>query len=75
MLRVGARLGAVVTVGTDLIVFGAIIFISVLGVGVWALRRHNRMFPKGWDRIGWQSRRDLVATPTGEPCELRREPT
>jgi hypothetical protein len=23
-------------------------------VPLWALRRHRRMFPKGWDRTGWE---------------------
>jgi hypothetical protein len=25
-----------------------------LAVPVLALRKHNRMFPKGWDRTGWR---------------------
>jgi hypothetical protein len=26
----------------------------VLALALWALRRHRRMFPKGWDRTGWE---------------------
>jgi hypothetical protein len=34
---------------------GAIVLLLVaFGLPLWALRRHNRMFPKGWDRTGWQ---------------------
>jgi hypothetical protein len=34
---------------------GALVLLAVvLAVPVWALRKHNRMFPKGWDRTGWQ---------------------
>jgi hypothetical protein len=40
------------TVGTGLIVFGSIVFAVVVVVGLLALRQHNRMFPKGWDRNG-----------------------
>jgi hypothetical protein len=39
-----------------MVVFGAIVFALVIGVGVFALRQHNRMFPKGWDRTGWEPR-------------------
>jgi hypothetical protein len=39
-----------------MIVFGAIGFTVVLAVGLLALRHHNRMFPKGWDRTGWKPR-------------------
>jgi hypothetical protein len=30
---------------------GLIALVAVLAVPVWALRRHNRMYPKGRDRI------------------------
>ena len=53
--RVG-RLGAVITVGVGLVVFGAIVFALVIAVGLFALRQHNRMFPKSWDRTGWEPR-------------------
>jgi hypothetical protein len=29
-------------------------FAFVFAVPAWALRRHNRMFPRGWDRTGWE---------------------
>ena len=29
-------------------------FVLALALPLWALRRHNRMFPKGWDRTGWE---------------------
>lgn len=44
------------TVGVELVVFGAIVFALVIAGGLLALRRHNRMFPKGWDRTGWEPR-------------------
>jgi hypothetical protein len=31
-----------------------VIFALVFVVPVLALRKHNRMFPKGWDRSGWE---------------------
>ena len=30
------------------------LFLLAFGLPIWALRRHNRMFPKGWDRTGWE---------------------
>jgi hypothetical protein len=30
------------------------IFALLFVVPVLALRKHNRMFPKGWDRTGWE---------------------
>jgi hypothetical protein len=47
-----------------MVVFGAIVFVVVLAVGLLAVRTHNRMFPKGWDRTGWepQSTRGWLAT-------------
>ena len=32
--------------------FGLIALVAVLALPIWALRRHNRMYPKGRDRIG-----------------------
>jgi hypothetical protein len=43
------------TVGIGVIVFAAIVVAVMLGLALFALRRHNRMFPKGWDRTGWES--------------------
>ena len=39
-----------------MVVFGAIVFAVVVGGGLLAIRQHNRMFPKGWDRTGWEPR-------------------
>ena len=32
---------------------GLALIVAVFAVPIWALRRHNRMFPKGWVRTGW----------------------
>jgi hypothetical protein len=32
-------------------VFGLAVLVAVLALPMWALRRHNRMYPKGRDRI------------------------
>jgi hypothetical protein len=29
------------------------VLVLAFGLPLWALRRHQRMFPKGWDRTGW----------------------
>ncbi len=50
------------TVSITGIGFLAIALIVVLGSASFALRSHNRMFPKGWDRTGW----------TPEPGKARR---
>ena len=50
------------TVSIAGVVFVAIVVIVVLGSALFALRSHNRMFPKGWDRTGW----------TSEPGKARR---
>jgi hypothetical protein len=36
------------------IVFGAVALAVVVGSALFALRLHDRMFPKGWDRTGWE---------------------
>ena len=41
------------TVGWVTAVVAFSLFMGVLGVGVWAIRRQSRMFPKGFDRTGW----------------------
>ena len=41
------------TVGVVLTVAGLLILAGVLGLGVWAIRQQNRMFPKGFDRTAW----------------------
>jgi hypothetical protein len=42
------------TVGWLTTIVGLVILVLVFAIPIWALRRHNRMFPKGWDRTGWQ---------------------
>jgi hypothetical protein len=42
------------SVGAVMIVLGAAVFAAVIVVGLLAMRQHNRMFPKGWDRTGWE---------------------
>jgi hypothetical protein len=53
----GRRLGAVVIVSP---VIGVIVIVAILGVVVgaalFAFHQHNRMFPKNWDRTGWEPR-------------------
>ena len=46
----------VVTADVGMVVFGALVFTLVLAVALLALRQHNRMFPKDWDRTGWEPR-------------------
>ena len=42
------------TVGWPLTVVALVLFVVLaFGVPIWALRKHGRMFPKGWDRTGW----------------------
>ncbi len=38
-------------------IFGLLIFGSVVATGLWTVRRQNRMFPKGFDRTGWNPNR------------------
>jgi hypothetical protein len=42
------------TVGWPTALAALAIFLVAFVVPIWALRRHNRMFPKGWDRTGWK---------------------
>jgi hypothetical protein len=42
---------ATVDVLTTIIV--PVLLVAVFAIPVWALRRQNRMFPKGFDRTGW----------------------
>jgi hypothetical protein len=42
------------TVGIAGIVLGAVALVVVFGAAFFALRHHDRMFPKGWDRTGWE---------------------
>lgn len=44
------------SVSVGMVVVGAIAFTLVLAAGLLALRKHNRMFPRGWDRTGWEPR-------------------
>jgi hypothetical protein len=32
--------------------FGVLVLAGIVAVLVWALRRHNRLYPKGRDRVG-----------------------
>jgi len=41
----------VTTVGTLELIFGLGVAIAVASLLIWATRRHNRMYPKGMDRI------------------------
>jgi hypothetical protein len=41
-----------VSVGVALVVITAAVLL--LAGALLALRKHNRMFPKGWDRTGWE---------------------
>jgi hypothetical protein len=50
------------SVGTLTMVLGLALVVLVIAVPIWALRKHDRMFPKGWDRTGW----------TPEPGKARR---
>jgi hypothetical protein len=45
--------GAMATVGTLLAILVLLLFVGLLSVCVWAIRHQNRMFPKGFDRTGW----------------------
>jgi hypothetical protein len=38
---------------TFLLLPGLALVVLPFAVAIWAFRRHNRMFPKGFDRIGW----------------------
>jgi hypothetical protein len=50
------------TVGWVTAVVALVLFLVSLATPILALRNQNRMFPKGWDRAGWQP----------EPGEARR---
>jgi hypothetical protein len=52
--RMGLTVTAASTVGVAGIVFGGMALFVVFGAAFVALRRHDRMFPKGWDRTGWE---------------------
>ena len=36
-----------------LVLLGLTPFFAVVALLLWAIRRQNRMFPKGFDRTGW----------------------
>jgi hypothetical protein len=50
------------TVGWLTAAFAVLCVAVVFGLPLWALRKHDRMFPKDWDRTGW----------TPEPGKARR---
>jgi hypothetical protein len=41
------------TVGAVTAIIGLLVFAGVLGIGLWAVRRQSRMYPKDFDRAGW----------------------
>jgi hypothetical protein len=45
-------------VGVVYSIFGVLSLLAIFPLPIWALRRHSRMFPKGWDRTGWKPERD-----------------
>jgi hypothetical protein len=45
------------TVGTMTAVAGLVLFALIVGFGLWAVRRQSRMFPKDFDRTGWNPER------------------
>jgi hypothetical protein len=42
------------TIGWPIAIVAIGVLVLAFAVPVWALRRHSRMFPKGWDRTGWE---------------------
>ncbi len=42
-----------VSVGVVIAITVLLLFVGVIVLGVWAIRQQNRMFPKGFDRTGW----------------------
>jgi len=43
----------VITVAELVGIVVLVLFITFLACGIWAIRHHDRMFPKGFDRTGW----------------------
>jgi hypothetical protein len=41
-------------VGTWSLVVGTVVLLLVFGLGIWALRNHDRQYPKGRERPGWE---------------------
>jgi hypothetical protein len=37
-----------------------VLFVALLACGMWAIRYHDRMFPKGFDRTGWNPNSENV---------------
>jgi hypothetical protein len=54
----GAILIAMITVGPVTAILGLVLFAGVICVGLWAVRRQSRMFPKEFDRTGWSPERE-----------------
>ena len=42
-----------VTVGPVIAIVALLLFVGMVVLGVVAIRHQNRMFPKGFDRTGW----------------------
>ena len=40
------------TVGWLTAIVAVSLFVLAFVLPIWALRKHNRLFPKGWDRTG-----------------------
>jgi hypothetical protein len=43
----------VLTVGAVVAIVVLGLFVALLGLCLWAIRHQDRMFPKGFDRTGW----------------------
>jgi hypothetical protein len=46
-----------VTADVLVVALGLALVVGAFALPIWALRRHARMFPKGWDRTGWTPER------------------
>jgi len=45
------------SVGVVAAIAGLAVLVGVIVLGLWAIRAQNRMFPKGFDRTGWNPER------------------
>jgi hypothetical protein len=50
-------LSGMLEVGLLPLLVGLGLMVGTFALPFWALRRHARMFPKGWDRTGWTTER------------------
>ena len=44
---------AAATVGLGIALLALAVFVLAVALGLWAVVRQSRMFPKGFDRTGW----------------------